>query len=466
MDGNDLVANFISDITWAALPKEVQRKAKWCLQDALGATIGGTLTTVSKLTATYVAEAWPGDDATILLYDRRSSAAGAAFANGCAANGLDIDDGAKYTRGHPGAQLFAASLALSEKVGASGEQMLTAMVAGYEVAHRAGRCWHDHHEIYQACGSWGSMACAAAAAKLMMLNSEQVKHALGIAEYHAPNLPMMRDIDHPAMVKHGVGWGAMTGIISAELAARGFTGIPSISGFEEYEDWVSTIGKEYIMVEGVAFKQYASCAWGHPAFAATLKLVHEHNIEVEEIEKIRVEGFHEMTCLQIKQPKTEEEAQFSLAWPLAALLIDGEVGPDQMLPHRYGDERFLALADRVELVESKEIDELSHPKTRGGEERFLGAVEITLKDGQRFHSGIMEREVGSAGSWDEEKLEKKFRWISGHVLDGKRVDELVDLLRGFENLSSVNELTRLLRQPQIEYGESRWNLDGLEEKRK
>ncbi len=98
------------------------------------------------------------------------------------------------------------------------------MVVGYEVAHRMGRCWHDDHEVYQACGSWGSVASAAAAANLMELTKDQAWHALGISDYQAPNLPMMRDIDNPAMVKHGIHWGSMTGVVSAEMAARGFTG--------------------------------------------------------------------------------------------------------------------------------------------------------------------------------------------------------------------------------------------------
>ena len=105
-------------------------------------------------------------------------------------------------------------------------EALTAIVIGYEVAHRMGRCWHDDHAIYQACGSWGSVANAAIASRLLGLDTETIKHALGIADYFAPNLPMMRDIDHPTMVKHGMGWGAMTGIMSAELASDGFTGVP------------------------------------------------------------------------------------------------------------------------------------------------------------------------------------------------------------------------------------------------
>ena len=245
-NGNDLVAQFIADVTWNALPAPVQDKALLALLDALGATLVGTQTPISRITADFAVHTWPGDEATILRRGQRASAIGAAFANGYAANGIDIDDCALYTRGHPGAQIFPTALALAEKLRLGGPRMMTAMVVGYEVAHRTARIWHDHQAIYQACGSWGSVACAAVTSHLMRLPPQQTQHALGIAEYHAPNLPMMRDIDHPTMVKHGIGWGAMNGIISAQLAQRGFTGIPSILGCERYGDWVADIGQHYI----------------------------------------------------------------------------------------------------------------------------------------------------------------------------------------------------------------------------
>ena len=126
----------------------------------------------------------------------------------------------------------------------------TALVVGYEVAHRIGRCWHASRDVYQACGSWGSVACAAVAANLMRLTPEQAGHALGIAEDHAGNLPMMRDVDDPGMVAWH--WLAlMTGVTAAE-AARGYTGIPTLLAFPQYQDWVCDVGENYLMVEGVA----------------------------------------------------------------------------------------------------------------------------------------------------------------------------------------------------------------------
>ena len=169
------------------------------------------------------------------------------------------------------------------------------MIAGYEVAARIGRCWHDHHSIYQACGSWGSVASAAAAANLMELGTQQTLHALGIAEFYAPNAPMMRDIDDPAMVKHGIGWGAMTGIISADLASAGFTGIPSIAGFDKYQKWMEDIGTVYHTLDGIGWKKrgYACCSWAHAAMEGARNLVDEHHISIEDIEIVSedIEGW-------------------------------------------------------------------------------------------------------------------------------------------------------------------------------
>lgn len=450
INGNDLAAEFILDTTWESLPVEVQRKARQALLDVLGATISGTLTPISKITADYAASAYRGDEATILLHGVRSTASGAAFANGYAASGIDIDDCARYTRGHPGAQLFPAALAVGEKVGASGKDLLAAMVVGYEIAHRTARCWHDHHEIYQACGSWGSVACAAVASKLMgkakakVEAKEIVKHALGIADYHAPNLPMMRDIDHPAMVKHGIGWGAMNGIVSAELAECGFTGIPSILGFEKYLDWVSTLGSEYIMVEGVSFKRWSCCAWGHQTYAVALDLVRENGIQVEDIAHLKAHVYHEAWRLSHRYPESTEEAQFSVKWPLAALLLDGEIGPDQILERRFSDETVKALMDKIEIVEDPEIDRLFRPlqnNVDSPDARATSRVVITLTDGRVLDSGITG---GTAARWDNVSLEDKFRWVTGYVLAEEKIEKLVGMVWEFDSVPDVRELARLL----------------------
>jgi 2-methylcitrate dehydratase PrpD len=393
-------------------------------------------------------ETWPGDEATILLHGKRASAIGAAFANGYAANGIDIDDCALYTKGHPGVQIVPTALALTESLGLGGAEMLTAMVVGYEVAHRAARIWHATHEVYQACGSWGSVSCAAIAARLLRLTPEQTRQALGIADYHAPNLPMMRDIDHPTMVKHGIGWGTMTGITAAQLAARGFTGIPSLLGFEEYADWVSDIGQNYIMADNIAWKGYACCAWDHDAMKGGEQLVAQHDIQVEEIARVYVEAPHTTVRLGVELPTTTEEAQFNLAWPLAALLVDGEVGPEQILEHRFDDEKIQSLAAKIEVVETDELNALYRlAETGDSRGKYAATVAITLRDGKTVKSGLVEGNINfPQEGWDERRLEEKFVWLAGQVLTETRVTELVDMVRRFEQVADVRELTGLVAQ--------------------
>jgi len=448
MDGNELAAQFIRDTRWNDLPDAVQHQAKQCLIDIIAAMVAGVLTPISDITAGYAPITWPGDDATILLHDKRATAAGAAFANACAANALDCDDGGAYTRGHQGAQVFPTALALCESLRLGGSEMLTAVVVGYEISHRFARCWHDYlHPIYQADGSWGSVASAATAAKLMGLDTQTIQQALGIAEYHAPNLPMERDLIDPAMVKHGHGWAVMTGIIAAELAERGFTGIPGLMGSEKYNDWVATLGDEYIMVDGVDFKSHCSCGWGHTAIAAVQKLQREHDWKVEDISAITVEGHHWAVVLHTAHPTTTEEAQFSVKWPLAAYMIDGEVGPDQILESRFGDVIINALVDKIELVESEEFNELYLPSFEGGDEGYSpGRVVIRFADGKTLDSGVVSDSCRIEARGDEERLERKFRWLTGYVLEQDRIDQLLEMLWHFEEVSDVRELTALLQK--------------------
>jgi 2-methylcitrate dehydratase PrpD len=257
-EGNDRVAEFIRCLDWNGVPDVVRQQARLCLLNALGAMLAGTLTPASRIAAETAASLWRGEDATIFLHRLRARAAGAAFANACAAGGSETDDDAIITGGHPGAQLIPAALAVAEERNTSGRALLEALIVGYEVAIRAARCWHAGHESVQASGSWGSLACAAVAARLRGLDHQQVKHALGIADYHAPNAPLARQMRSPAMVKHAAGWGAMNGVVSAELAQRGFTGIPSLLGADDYREWVLDIGEKFWMAGDIFYKDWAS----------------------------------------------------------------------------------------------------------------------------------------------------------------------------------------------------------------
>lgn len=447
MNGEDVVADFIVGTHWGDLPERVQREARMCLLDTLGVILAGTQTIVSEITAEYAAQTWPGDEATLLMHGKKASAVGAAFANGWTANAIDSDDIIRYA-GHAGAQVVPTALSLSEGSCMSGDRLLAALVVGYEVAHRVGRCWHDAHDVYQSEGSWGSPSCAAVAAHLMGLGRNETKHALGIAEYHAPNAPMMLDIDYPTMVKHAIGWGAMNGVISAQLAKRGFTGTPSLVGREEYAEWVADIGDNYVMVGGLTRKRkgFACCAWTHGAAEGAKRLVDEEGVDLDDIESIRVETFHSAARLGTRLPNTTEEAQFNMAWPIAAMLLDGEVGPAQTLEHRLDDPHMLSLAQKVKVVETEELNRLSDLFDKGDKRgHWASIVTLVLRDGTKLASGLEDGGFHfPASDWDEERIASKFRWLTLPVLGVDRVDEVVDMVWRFDEVSDVRELTCLV----------------------
>ena len=448
MPGSDHLADFIVQAKWDSLPEAVHEKSRMCLMDNLCAAMSGCMAKVSSIAADYAQEQNRSGSSTILLNGKKTTPSLAAFANATAANALDSDDGLRYAYGHAGAQLFPVALALSEARRMSGANLLTAMVAGYEVAARIGRCWHDHHSVYQACGSWGSVGSAATAANLMALDNRKTLHALGIAEFYAPNAPMMRDVTDPAMVKHAIGWGAMTGITSAELAAKGFTGIPSIAAFDKYQEWIEDIGSVYHIIEGIVWKKkgFTCCAWAQASMIGARALLDEHHIALHDIKTIRIHGFHETVLLGNSLPTTTEEAQFNLAWPVAAMMVDGEVGPRQMLEERMDDPLIKEVAKKVELVESLELNKL-HELFKNGDKhgRFAGRVEMILKDGTEVDSGIVDAGISfSQPVWTRQLMEEKFRYLMEFVMEQDRINQLIEMIWQFEKVKNLSEFMRLL----------------------
>ena len=203
---------------------------------------------------------------------------------------------------------------------------------------------------------------------------------------------MMRDIAHPAMVKHGIHWGAFTGITAAELACHGFTGIPSLLADPTYAEWACDIGRNFLIVDGVAWKPkgMACCGWASASVEGARRLVTEHHVPVSEIAAIRIETFHESAQLGTRLPMTTEEAQFNLAWPVAAMLLDGEIGPRQILesgsPIRTACAGQPGRGDRSpHLNELCRLFEAGDPRGR-----FASEVTLVLTDGRELKSGLTE----------------------------------------------------------------------------
>lgn len=437
MHGTDLTLKFIQEITWVGLPDSVQRQARRCLLDGLGALIAGTVTPVARLMADFAVEQYGGVAATLLGDGRRVSLVGAALANGFAANALDIDDGYRLVKGHPGAGVLPALLAAAEaQPGVSGRDFLTALIVGYETGIRAGLIRHALYPTYHSSGSWAAMAAAAAVGKLWNLETGLLRQALGAAEYHAPIAPMMKGIETPSMGKDSLGWGAMVGMASVLMARRGFTGVEPLFSDTPDPAWITGLGTHYEMLN-LYFKPYAACRWAQPAVTGALEIVRQSGVSPTDIAQVRIYTFAAAASLTRKPPQNTEEAQYHLAYPVAAALLDGEVGPRQVTPPRIFDSTLLALAERVEVEVVDRYEQLFPAKT-------IADVEVITHSGRRW------RVEGRQAQWEppdtlptDAELAQKFRWLVTPVLGESRATELVGLIWGFEGVEEAAHLIRL-----------------------
>jgi 2-methylcitrate dehydratase PrpD len=442
-------ARFITTIRWADLPEAVTRRAALCLVDTVAAMLAGRAAPSARIAADLAGAWWGPGHAHLVLDGRRVAAPGAGFANAVAANAVDIDDVGIYTWGHPGAQVVPAALALAEQRHLDGRGLLTAIVVGYEMAFRAGRCVNFEaskvaaaQRTYRACGSWGSVACAAIASHVLGLDETATRHALGIAEYHSPDLPLMRDLDAPAMVKHGVGPGVVTGLLAAELASRGFTGITASLDTERFRDFAGDLGTGYLLPEGISWKRFSSCAWTHPALIAAESLMARHAIAPDRIANVLIETYPDAVRLGTRLPATTEEAQFNLAWPVAALLADGQVGPAQVLGGRLGSGVITELARRIEVRVSSELTRLYYlSEVNDPDGKDAAIVTITFRDGTVLSSGLTENVLYPEPGWGEAEMGEKFKWLAaGHV----KAAAINDLLSRLLDVASVPDVSALM----------------------
>lgn len=373
----DTLREFIAETVLDEVPPSVRERLALLLADMAAVCVAGRPAPASAIATDYAQAVHPAPEAVALFDGHRVGAPGAAFANGVLANVLDFDDGHRLTKGHPGAVVIPAALAVGQLVDASTREFLTAVLIGYEVAIRAGVALHRRDPSYHASGAWGGVGAAAAAARLLGLDGAQTTAALGLAEYHAPIAPIMRSCAEPQMTKDACAWGAGVGVTSALLAARGFSSVRPEFLDAELDD----LGRCWRLQE-LYIKAYPCCRWSQGAIAAGIAACGGQPLPAGEIEHVRVRIFAAADGLATVIPETTEEAQYSLVWPLACALVHGRFGVDDVLGP-FSDPDVRAVFDRIEIEVDPEL-------TAAFPERRLTAVEIELADGRRLQAGPLE----------------------------------------------------------------------------
>ncbi|MCL6443511.1 MAG: MmgE/PrpD family protein [Alicyclobacillus sp.] len=445
-------AKFIVETEWQSLSPTVQERVKQLFVDLLGSLIAGSTLHASQIAREWVSAYHRGSEAGIWPGSNRASLSGAVFANALAANALDIDDGYRPVKGHPGSCVIPAALALAEFSRSSGKDLLSAILVGYEVGLRAGRTLHASYNDYHCSGSWGALAACAAASRLLHLDVVTVDNALGIAEYFAPIGLMMRCIQHPSMLKDGIAWGAMTGISSALLAQMNFLGSPHLlhrsaalsPAGEQERACLEPYGSKFL-VQDVYLKPYACCRWAQPAVDAVLglreQLMAENAMEGDlrfDVSEIVVETFYEATQLHVRRPESTEEAQYSLPWAVACAWAYGQVGVAEVREDHLLERKVRDLADRVRMIASPEFDAEFPLRTKA-------RVRISFHHGLVLESKAFDAR-GEPGNQplSEAEVYDKFRSLTVPVIGESRSEHLLKVLVSIDELENLSELWSIL----------------------
>ena len=432
--------SFVRRLNPAQLSERVLRQGCRCVLDLVGVAIAGTRTPMAQVSARFGYDHFASGKCTVIGWRRPLSVTGAAWVNCNAASALDLDDGHRLAMGHPGAAVIPAALAVAETTGATGREFLAAIVAGYEVAVRASVArvpWYKDR-MYSS-GIWGVFGVAAAAGKLLGFDEAMLQSAMGNAASHGSFPPGGLQANY-SMVKEVIGWAGMTGCAAALLAQQGFIGpedVMDYSGRWDTAQLVDGLGQpERYAILGTYFKPYAVCRWAHSSVDAVLDLVARHSVRSEEIRKILVETFYEVTRLVNYAPRNAIAAQFSIPFALAVALLCRRIEPEDVSEENLQKPEILDLARKVEVVVDPEINHQFPTKT-------IARVTMHTARGQ-FQTTVEYPRGNPENPLCEDDLRAKFRSLTTKIVGEKNCEKLQALIFDLSQARDVTSLTQRL----------------------
>lgn len=442
------LADFVLRRPASVFPQAVLEQARYLLLDTIGVAIAAGPMEAGRIardTATLLYNSSDPKHSARMLFDgRRASLAGAAYACATQIDNLDGHDGYSPTKGHIGVVMVPALAALAEQLPQlSGPDALAALVVGYEVAGRAGIALHATVSDYHTSGAWNALGVAAVAARLRKLNDEQLREALGIAEYHGPRSQMMREIATPTMLHDGSSMGALTGLSAAVLAERGFTGAPAITveAPEVATHW-QDLGSFWQTLHQYV-KPYPICRWAHAAIDATRGLVLSHHLTPADIDHVQVNSFHYAATLFDGMPDTTSKAQYSLRFAVANFILHGRIGLEHISGAGLEDAAVAEMLNRISVSE-QERHSARFPTGRWAD------VAITTTDGRVLTSGDVHARGGPEAPLTSGEIEAKYLEFATPVLGQGRAMAIRDAILSLTDPDSrFSELSALLYDPPV-----------------
>lgn len=425
---------YILESKWEDFPEKVRERATVCSIDLMMALLLGSRGKQFRVGVAVAEEIYRDGDIPVPGLPKRMSFIGAATAMCHASNSFDIDDGHNMIRGHPGTSFVGGVLAAALRCDASLREYLTALVVSYEVTIRWALAMQSFYNFLHSTGTYGAFGTAAGVGRVFGLDTETLNRALSIADFHAPVTPVMRAVEYPSMNKDGVPFGTIIGALSVLEAMNGYEARTHLLEMPEYRRLLDSLGKDYEIMN-LYFKPYTCCRWAHQPITACLSLMKQYGFTSDQIEKLTVHTFNSAARLSKIVPHTTDQAQYNIAWPVAAAAVYGDVGYMQVRDEALNDEKVLTMMKRLEFVTDPDM-EAQFPAKR------LAWIEIRLSDGRTLRSDVFAAPGEASDNVDLPWITEKFMRITAPVLAPGKQRELLAVLTGPQNISmrSVIEL--------------------------
>jgi 2-methylcitrate dehydratase PrpD len=448
---------FAANVTYESLPAEVAASVKDRVLDTLGICLAAVPLDTSRM-ATELAAGWGGpEQATVIGFPLRLPARGAAFVNGVLAHSLDFDDTHLPSVLHPSACVIPTALAAGETVGASGEAVIAAAAAGYEVTIRTGMAAYDRtlgnsvffEDGWHATSICGTLAAAVIAAKLYGMGARGIGNALGIAVSMGSGVIEGNRAGGSVKRLH-CGWAAHAGIAAAQAARSGFTGpVSALEGrFGFYQAFCRGrfdpsqitlgLGTEW-SIPGVFYKPYPANHFTHAAIDAALALRQSVNVDDIANIELRVASPTLRTIAEPAEAKARPlsgyHAQFSGPFVVATALLGGGglgVSLDDFTDQRVSDPRYLELAAKVRCVADPECDAI-FPN------QFPAILRVRTRSGTVLEQKVLSNRGGPGNPLSVEELKLKFSTNAARSLEPGAASELAGMI-GEMGKYSIEEL--------------------------
>lgn len=428
------------------LAEELREAAGLAVLDLVAAAAAGITAPGPRAVRRVASATMAGGSMPVWFAGQSSGVVGAIWCNAAAAAALDLDDGHRIARGHPGAAIIPAAFAAAQAVGATTDELLAAIVVGYEVGVAVGAA----RRFYANTGMWSGYGVVAALGYLRHTPPEQLAHAFAIAGISAPNQlhagagPVFR-AQEGSDVKEGIPWSSVTAFNALLLAEAGHTGPLALLDNDEnfrLDGLAEGLGRERYITRNY-MKFYACCRHVHAPVEALRGLMAQNGIDPHRIERIEVATYSGALRLANRpRPQSFTDIQFSIPYCLGLVALEGPQALMPLTEMAFDRPDAVSLAERVSLSLDPELDARFPSETLS---------RVTLHAGGRSFASPVTAPLGEASarpSWSdiEDKLRKATRFVATPDQQELLLDAL-RRLRGGDHLPLLGALASLTLTP-------------------